>query len=122
MWAHLAAQFGDPDVVTEESSPWDDELYGDAWPLVDGRWRLRAVHPQDGGDMSWLKEQQRFLTLELSMSEQHGLTPPPEEEPLRGFARRDQTSWRQEALGDATKAIARRRLLQKILKPWTWWR
>ena len=112
----------DPEVVAEEPSPGDDALYGDAWPLVE-EWRdLRAVHPEEGRDMSWLEREHRILTLELSMLEQHGLTLPPEDEPLRGFARRDQTSWRREALGDAGKAIARKRLLQKILKPWTWWR
>ena len=104
----------DPEVVTEEPSPGDDELYGAAWPLVEEWRRLRSVHPPEGRSLSWLEREHRLRTLELSMMEKHELTLPPEEEPLRGFARRDQTSWRWEALGDARKVIAKKKLLRWV--------
>ena len=38
----------DPEVVTEEPAADDDEVYGDAWPLVEEWRRLRAGHPTRG--------------------------------------------------------------------------
>ena len=48
------------------------------------------------------------------MLEEHGLTLPPEKQPLRGFGRDGQTSWRRTALGDTRKALARRKLLRWV--------
>ena len=67
----------DPEIVTEEPADDDPEVYGDAWPLVK-EWRsLRAGHPHQGRSLSWLVNEERLLTLELAMLEEHGLTLPP---------------------------------------------
>ena len=42
----------DPEVVTEEPADDDDEVYGDAWPLVEEWRRLRAGHPHQGKSLS----------------------------------------------------------------------
>ena len=44
----------DPEVVTEKPAEDDEEVYGEAWPLVE-EWRLRrADHPHRGRSLSWL--------------------------------------------------------------------
>ena len=48
------------------------------------------------------------------MLEEHGLTLPPEKQPLRGFGRRGQTSWRWKALHDTRVALRKRKLLRWV--------
>ena len=104
----------DPEIVTVEPADDDPEVYGDAWPLVE-EWRgLRAGHPRQGRSLSWLVTAERLLMLELAMLEEHGLTLPPEKQPLRGFGRRGQTSWRWKALGDTRVALRKRKLLRWV--------
>ena len=115
----------DPELVTEEPAADDAGVYGEAWPLVEEWRRLRQNHPNRGHTLSWLITEQRLLTLELAMMEQHGLTLPPETQPLRGFGRRGQTAWRWEALRDTRKALARRMILRRLRRVLTlglWWR
>ena len=113
----------DPEIVTVEPDDDDPEVFGDAWPLVE-EWRgLRAGHPRRGGSLSWLVTAERLLMLELAMLEEHGLTLPPEKQPLRGFGRRGQTSWRWKALGDTRVALRKRKLLRwvrRVLTLWLW--
>jgi len=110
-----------PEVVTEEAAEDDPEVYGDAWPLVQ-KWRsLRADHPHRGKSLSWLKTEERLLVMELAMLEKHGLTLPPETQPLRGFGRKGQTTHRWRALADTRKALRRRKWLRWVI-PWLWWR
>ena len=76
-------------------------------------WRsLRVGHPHQGRSLSWLVTEERLLTLELAMLEEHGLTLPPEKQPLRGFGRKGQTSWRWTALHDTRVALRKRQLLR----------
>ena len=104
----------DPEIVTEEPADDDPEVYGDAWTLVE-EWRsLRAGHPHQGRSLSWLVTEERLLTLELAMLEEHGLTLPPEKQPLRGFGRKGQTSWRWTALHDTRVALRKRQLLRWV--------
>ena len=115
----------DPEIVTVAPAEDDVEVYGAAWPLV-AEWRvLRAGHPNQGRSLSWLVAEERQLTLELAMLEEHGLTLPPETQPLRGFGRKGQTSWRWTALHDTRRALARRRLWRWVRRVCTlglWWK
>ena len=104
----------DPEIVTEELADDDPEVYGDAWPLVKAWRSLRAGHPHQGRSLSWLVNEERLLTLELAMLEEHGLTLPPEKQPLRGFGRKGQTSWRWTALHDTRVALRKRELLRWV--------
>ena len=109
----------DPEIVTVEPADDDVAIYGAAWPLVE-KWRkLRDGHPNQGKSLSWLATRERLLVLELAMLEEHGLTLPPEKQPLRGFGRSGQTSWRRTALSDTRKALARRKRLGWIAR-WLW--
>ena len=114
----------DPLVVTEEPEPGDEEVYGEAWPLIDEWRRLRAGHPNRGGSLSWLATEERILGMELAMLEEHGLTLPPETLPLRGFGRNGQLNWRRTALYDTRRARAKRELLRWVRRGLTlgmWW-
>ena len=113
----------DPEIVTEEPAEDDQEVYGDAWPLVEEWRRLRADHPHRGKSLSWLTTEERLLVLELAMLEEHGLTLPPEKQPLRGFGRKGQTTHRWKALADTRVALRKRKLLRwvrKVLTLWLW--
>ena len=104
----------DPEVVTGEPADDDAEVYGAAWPLVE-EWRsLRAGHPRQGKSLSWLTTEERLLTLELAMLEDHGLTLPPETQALRGFGRKGQTTHRWKALADTRVALRKRKLLRWV--------
>ena len=113
----------DPEVVAEEAADDDPEVYGEAWPLVE-EWReRRAGHPHQGRSLSWLTTEERLLTLELAMLDDHGLTLPPETQALRGFGRKGQTSWRRKALADTRVALRKRELLRwvrRVLTLWLW--
>ncbi len=115
----------DPELVTEAPAQDDPEVYGAAWPLVEEWRRLREGHPSQGKTMSWLLTQERLLVLELAMLEEHGLTLPPETQPLRGFGRRGQTRWRHRALHDTREAIRKRKMLRwvrRVLTLGIWWK
>ncbi len=110
-----------PDLVTIEPAPDDEEVFGEAWPLI-VEWReLKESHPNRGSGLAWLLTEERFLSLELTLLEEHGLTLPPETFPLRGLDRSGQVSWRRTALSDTRRARARAELLRKVTFGfWRW--
>ena len=104
----------DPEMVTREPADDDAEVYGDAWSLVK-EWReLKDRHPVRGSSLSWLEDQERLLTLELAMFEEHELTVPPALQPVKGLARRDHTRWRWKALYRTQVALHRRKMLRWV--------
>ena len=103
-----------PDLATREPAPDDEEIFGEAWPLI-VEWRgLKDAHPNEGKGLSWLRTEERFLALELALLEEHGMTLPPARFPLRGFDRNGQVNWRQTALFDTRRAIRKRELLNRL--------
>ena len=114
-----------PELVTLEPADNDEEVFGDAWPLI-VEWRgLKDTHPDRGGSLSWLVTEERFLSLELALPQEHGMTLPPETYPLRGFDRNGQLNWRRTALYDTRRARAKRELLRWVRRALTlglWWR
>ena len=114
-----------PELVTREPAPDDEEVYGAAWPLVE-EWRmLREGHPNDGRSLSWLVTEERILNLELAMAEEHGLTLPPETQPLGGVWRNGQRRSIEAALGDTRWVRTRRERLRWVRRFFTvglWWK
>ena len=104
----------DPEIVTVQPADDDVEAYGPAWPLVEEWRKLRVGHPTQGKSLSWLMTEERLLVLELAMLEEHGLTLPPEKQPLRGFGRRGQTTHRWKALADARERLRKRKQLRWV--------
>ena len=104
-----------PDLVTREPADDDEEVFGDAWQLI-VEWReLKDSHPIiKGGGLAWLTEQERLLTVELALLEDHGMTLPPEKQPLRGLDRSGQTSWRWSTLFDTRRELKKVKLLRRL--------
>ena len=74
-----------PDLVTREPAEDDEEVFAGAWPLI-VEWRgLKAAHPSRGRGPSWLATQERLLTVELALLEEHGMTLPPGDVPAAGL-------------------------------------
>ena len=110
-----------PDLVTLEPAEDDEDVFGDVWPLI-VEWReLKAVHPDAGKSLSWLRTEERFLALELTLLKGHGLTLPPATFPLRGFDRNGQVNWRKTALSDTRRALRKRELLHTVTLR-LWWK
>ena len=116
-----------PELVTKEPAPDDEEVYGKAWPLIE-EWReiWNAGHVGTGKGLAWLETEARVRELEVAMLEEHGLTLPPEKQPLHGLWRSTQLNWRTETLHEVRRAVAWRHLLRKVLTfgLWRsrWWR
>ena len=109
-----------PDLVTLEPAEDDGEVFGKAWPLI-AEWReLKSTHPNEGKSLSWLATEEKVLTLELELLEEHDMTLPPEKQPLWGFARKGQITWRRTALSDTRRARARREFLRRVLTLGLW--
>ena len=99
----------------------DEDVFGEVWSLI-VEWReLKAVHPDAGRSLSWLLTEERFLALELTLLEGHGLTLPPATFPLRGFDRNGQVNWRKTALSDTRRALRKRELLHRLTFG-LWWK
>lgn len=110
-----------PDLVTLEPAEDDEEVFGDAWPLI-VEWRgLKATHPNEGRGLAWLTVEERFMTVELALLEEHGLTLPPARFPLRGFDRNGQVNWRRTALSDTRRALRKWRPLRWVRQVWSRW-
>ena len=116
-----------PDLATLEPANDDEEVFGAAWPLVREWRKLKETHPDRGGGLDWLLVEERFMSVELELLEEHGLTLPPETYPLRGLDRGAQVNWRRKALHDTRRAIRKRELLRRLkwvlgLGLWRKWR
>ena len=114
-----------PELVTIEPAPDDEEVFGDAWPLVEEWRRLGHGGVTKTKGLSRLKERERVLRLELAMVNEHGLTLPPEKQPLVGMWRNDQRRWREKALDDAYGERIKRELLRwvrRLLTLGLWWK
>ena len=100
-----------PELATLEPAEDDQDVFGDAWALVQ-EWRgLKETHPNRGRGLEWLLEKERLLEVELALLEEHGLTLPPETYPLRGLDRGAQVNWRHKALVDTQRARKKREIL-----------
>ena len=104
-----------PSWWTKEPAPDDEEVYGEAWPLIEEWRRLWKTHSAGGRGLAWLEVEERVRELEVAMLEEHGLTLPPETMPLTGLWRSSQLNWRRETLREVRRAVAWRRLARRIL-------
>ncbi len=101
-----------PDLATREPADDDEEIFGEAWPLLI-EWReLKDAHPNDGKGLEWLAARERLLVVELALLEERGMTLPPEKQPLRGLDRSGQVNWRRTALYDTRRALKRQKQLR----------
>ena len=105
-----------PELATLEPAADDEQVFGNAWPLI-REWRgLRESHPNRGNGLAWLREEERLMTVELALLEEHGLTLPPQDYPLTGLNRNNQTNWRRTTLAETRRARKRRERLRWPLR------
>ena len=103
-----------PDLATLEPAEDDEEIFGAAWPLI-VEWReLLDAHPERGEGVAWLTTQERVLEVELALLEEHGMTLPPEKQPLRDFDRSGQITWRRTALSDTRRALKKAEFWNRV--------
>ena len=110
-----------PELVTKEPAPDDEEVFGEAWPLIE-EWReiWKTGHVGTGKGLAWLETEERVRELEVAMLEEHGLTLPPEKQPLHGLYRSAQLNWRKDTLHEVRRAVAWRHLVRTILTFGLW--
>ena len=97
-----------PDLATLEPAGDDEQVFGGAWPLVQEWRKLRNTHPDRGRGLAWLRDEERLMSVELVLLEEHGLTLPPQTYPLKELDRGEQVNWRRRALEEARRARKRR--------------
>ena len=101
-----------PSVITMNPQPGDEEVFGEAWTLVD-EWRgLRESHPTEGKGLAWLADEERLRELEIALVGEHGLTMPPDTDPWDSLSRRTQVRWRTQTL----ERVRRERVLAQIMR------
>lgn len=102
-----------PSVITVEPQPGDEEVFGDAWPLVDEWRQLRGRHPAEGRGLEWLSDEERLRELEIALIGNHGLTVPPDTDPWDSLSRRTQVRWRMQTLERVRR--------ERVLAQWRQW-
>ena len=103
-----------PDLATLEPADDDEEIFGGAWPLIVEWRKLLDAHPERGEGVEWLTTQERVLEVELALLEDHGMTLPPEKQPLRGFDRSGQITWRRTALSDTRRGRKKAEFMRRV--------
>ncbi len=107
-----------PSVITMEPQPGDEEVFGEAWPLVDEWRRLRTSHPAEGRGVTWLTNEERLRELEIALVGEHELTMPPGTYRWDSLERRSQVRWRTETLERVRRELVWahvRRWIRRIL-------
>ena len=111
------------DVVTSESEPGEERVYGDATPLI-VEWRRVSAEFADAGDaLGRATAEERMRELEIVLIEDRKLTLPPSTYPWDGFDRRNELWTRRQALERARVQRARaelRRRLRRVLTLGRW--
>ena len=104
-WRSSERAHGLPDtsVVTLEPQPDEEHAFGPAAELVAEWRRLRTGGTSIGSGVEQARAEERRWELEILLIEEHGLTLPPDREPLQGSERDDHLRWRREALAHARR-------------------
>ena len=103
----------DPRVVTADYAPGDEEVYGEAWPLVD-EWRALELRREVGTKLDRARTRERIMALEIAMIDDFGLTLPPASPPMHPSEKRDHLGWRRRALDDLRWERARQEMLVRV--------
>ena len=113
-----------PKVVTAEPEDGEEEVYGDAGPLVIAWRQARAADRTARGMLERAEATERLMSLEIALMEGHGLTLAPERDPFDGLKMYGELKWRRLALSNARRErrrAVRRRWLRRALTLGFWW-
>ena len=103
----------DPRVVTGYYAPGDEEVYGEAWPLVDD-WRALELRREIGTKLDRARTRERIMALEIALIDDHGLTLPPASSPMHPSEKRSHLGWRRRALVDLQRERGRLKTLGRV--------
>ena len=107
------------DVVTAEPEPGEEQVYGEATPLIVEWRRVSAEYMNVGDALSRAVAEERLRELEIELIEEHKLTLPPSTYPWDSFDRRSQLWARKEVLERARVQRARAELRQWLRRVFT---
>ena len=107
-----------PGLVTEEPRPGEEESYGGGMALV-AEWRGLRRRRGEGSRLEKANRRERIMELEVAMLGEHGLTLPPETEPLHPSRRAVQLDWRMRELADLRAGRRRAELLSRVRRSLT---
>ena len=113
-----------PKVVTAEPEDGEEDVYGDAEPLVIAWREARAADRTARGMLDRAVATERVMSLEIALMEGHGLTLAPERDPYDGIKMSSELRWRRQALFNARRErrrVLRRRWLRRVLTLGLWW-
>ena len=107
----------DPRVVTGDYAPGDEEVYGEAWPLVE-EWRALELRRDAGTKL------ERIMELDIALVDECGLTLPPATSPMHPSERETHLGWRRRELDDLRRERVKQELLRRVRRVLTFgvWR
>ena len=113
-----------PRVVTAEAEDGEEDVYGDAEPLVIAWRNARTVRLAARGRLAYAEATERQMSLEIALMEGHGLTLAPERDPFDSLKMHSELKWRRLELAAARqerRRALRRRWLRRMLTLGLWW-
>ena len=113
-----------PRVVTAEAEYGEEDVYGDAEPLVIAWRNARTVRRAAKGRLEYAEATERQMSLEIALMEGHGLTLAPERDPFDSLTMSSELKWRRLELTAARRErqrALRRRWLRRALTLGLWW-
>ena len=100
------------ELVTLEPEPGEEEIYGDATPLI-VEWRhVRSEFLAGGGTMKKAQAEARLRELEIALIDEYGMTLPPATHPWDQFQKRDELQRRVKAMEESQSEWGRLQLMQ----------
>ena len=113
-----------PKVVTAEAEYGEEDVYGDAEPLVIAWRNARMVRRAAKGRLEYAEATERQMSLEIALMDGHGLTLAPERDPFDSLTMSSELKWRRLELAAARRErqrALRRRWLRRALTLGLWW-
>ena len=110
-WTETKCEY--PELVTRDPAQNDEEVYADAWPLVN-EWRTLELRREVGTKLDRARTRERIMELEIAMIDEQGLTPPPATSPMHPSERENYLGWRRRALDDLSRERGRLELWNRV--------
>ena len=102
-----------PELVTREPATDDEQVYGDAWPLVD-EWRVLELRRETGTKLDRARTKERIMELEITLIDECGLTLPPASSSMHPSERGTHLGWRRRELNGLRRERAKQEVLRRV--------
>lgn len=101
-----------PEIVTLEPEPGEEQVYGDAKPLIVEWRRVRSEFLAGGGTMKKAQAEERLRELEIELIGEYEMTLPPATHPWDQLQKRDELQRRVRAMEESQSEWGRLQLMQ----------